>query len=71
MYASQRVAYKVTTERKHSGVVVANLLNQNFNPMGEIKFGRVIYLLKNRGRLGLSSYCDGPLLAQHHRLGEG
>jgi putative transposase len=28
---AQRVAYKVTTNRKHSDAVADNLLNQNFN----------------------------------------
>jgi putative transposase len=31
----QRVAYKVTTRRKHSDRVADNLLNQNFNPISE------------------------------------
>ena len=31
----QRVAYKVTTKRKHSDRVADNLLNQNFNPLSE------------------------------------
>lgn|GEM_PF-4165845 len=29
----QRLAYKVTTTRKHSNNVEYNLLNQNFNPV--------------------------------------
>jgi putative transposase len=29
----QRLAYKVTTKRKHSDKVAYNLLNQNFNPL--------------------------------------
>ena len=29
----QRIAYKVTTKRKHSDQVADNLLNQNFNPI--------------------------------------
>jgi hypothetical protein len=29
----QRIAYKVTTKPKHSGEMVGNLLNQNFNPI--------------------------------------
>ncbi len=29
----QRVAYKVTTKRKHSDAVADNLLNMNFNPL--------------------------------------
>jgi len=35
LQAKQRVAYKVTTKRKHSDAVAANLLNQNFNPIGQ------------------------------------
>lgn len=31
---TQRMAYKVTTKRKHSDAVAKNLLNQNFNPLG-------------------------------------
>lgn len=30
---TQRIAYKVTTKRKHGDSVADNLLNQNFNPM--------------------------------------
>ena len=30
---TQRVAYKVTTKRKHNDAVADNLLNQNFNPV--------------------------------------
>jgi len=43
---TQRLAYKVTTKRKHSDAVVPNLLNQNFNPVGmnEIWAGDVTYL---------------------------
>jgi putative transposase len=36
---TQRIAYKVTTKRKHSDRVADNLLNQNFNPLAQIKFG--------------------------------
>ncbi|HHR5944765.1 TPA: hypothetical protein ACS7W4_003507 [Providencia alcalifaciens] len=32
LVVTQRVAYKVTTKRKHSDAVADNLLNQNFNP---------------------------------------
>ena len=32
LVVTQRVAYKVTTKRKHSDAVVDNLLNQNVNP---------------------------------------
>jgi putative transposase len=30
----QRIAYNVTTKRKHSDAVADNLLNMNFNPLG-------------------------------------
>ncbi len=33
LVVTQRVAYKVTTKRKHSDAVADNLLNQNFNPV--------------------------------------
>lgn len=42
----QRVAYKVTTKRKHSDPVADNLLNQNFNPVApnEVWAGDITYL---------------------------
>ncbi len=40
----QRVAYKVTTKRKLGDAVAVNLLNQNFNPVGD-------YIYENRRRL--------------------
>ncbi len=39
LIVTQRVAYKVTTKRKHSDKVAPNLLNQNFNSVGKMKFG--------------------------------
>ena len=33
LQATQRVTHKVTTTRKHSDSVAANLVNQNFNPL--------------------------------------
>jgi len=33
LVVKQRVAYKVTTKRKHSDAVADNLLNQNFNSL--------------------------------------
>ncbi len=43
---TQRVAYKVTTKRKHSDAVADNLLNQNFNPVApnQVWAGDVTYL---------------------------
>ena len=37
LVVTQRIAYKVTTKRKHSDAVADNLLNQNFNPMAPNK----------------------------------
>ena len=34
LVVTQLIAYKVTTKRKHSDAVAANLLNMNFNPTG-------------------------------------
>ena len=34
----QRIAYKVTTKRKHSDKAASNLLSQNFNPLGFDEF---------------------------------
>ena len=34
LVVKQRIAYKVTTKRKHSDAVADNLLNMNFNPLG-------------------------------------
>ena len=47
----QRLAYKVTTKRKHSDKVADNLLNQNFNPVGinEIWAGDISYLRTAQG----------------------
>ena len=51
LMVTQRVAYKVTTKRKHSDKVVPNLRNQNFNPVGknEIWAGDVTYLKTAEG----------------------
>ena len=46
---TQRVAYKVTTKRKHSDAVADNLLNQNFNPLKqESSVGGQYYLFEDR-----------------------
>jgi len=51
LQTKQRVAYKVTTKRKHSDAVAANLVNQNFNPMGQdqIWAGDITYLKIAKG----------------------
>ena len=45
LVVTQRVAYKVTTKRKHSDAVADNLLNQNFNPVApnQVWAGDVTY----------------------------
>ena len=57
---TQRVAYKVTTKRKHSDKVADNLLNQNFNPVAanEIWAGDITYLRTGEGWLYLAVVMD-------------
>lgn len=47
----QRVAYKVTTKRKHGDAVADNLLNQNFNPpaSNQVWAGDVTYCRTGEG----------------------
>ena len=56
----QRVAYKVTTKRKHSDSVADDLLNQNFNPVGkdEVSAGDINYLRTNEGWMYLAIVMD-------------
>jgi len=56
LQVTQRLPYKVTTRREHSDSVVANLLNQNFNPTGanHIWAGDVAYLKKGEGWMYLA-----------------
>jgi len=60
LIVTQRLAYKVTTKRKHSDKVVPNLLNQNFNPAGEYEVwaGDVTYLRTVEGWAYLSIVMD-------------
>jgi putative transposase len=57
---TQRVAYKVTTKRKHSDSVADNLLNQNFNPVGpnQIWAGDVTYCRTGEGWMYLAVVVD-------------
>ena len=56
----QRVAYKVTTKRKHSDAVADDLLNRNFNPINknEVWSGDITYLRTNEGWMYLAIVMD-------------
>ncbi|MBE0351765.1 putative transposase [Pseudoalteromonas lipolytica LMEB 39] len=51
LVVKQRVAYRVTTKRKHSDAVADNLLNQNFNPVAPNQIWAGDVTLKNWRRL--------------------
>jgi putative transposase len=60
LVVKQRIAYKVTTKRKHSDAVADNLLNMNFNLPGPNQFwaGNVSYLKTGEGWQYLAIVMD-------------
>ena len=58
LVVKQRVAYKVTTKRKHSDAVANNLLNQNFNPAAphQVGAGDVTSLKTGEGWMYLAAW---------------
>jgi putative transposase len=60
LVVTQRIAYKMTTKRRHSDAVADNLLNMNFNPVGpnQIWAGDLSFLKTGEGWLYLAIVMD-------------
>lgn len=60
LVVKQRMAYKVTTMRKHSHLVADNLLKRQFNPkaMNQVWAGDTTYLRTHQGWMYLAIVMD-------------
>jgi len=73
LIVKQRIAYKVTTKRKHSDAVADNLLNMNFNPPGpnQVWAGDVSYCKTGEGWQYLAvvmDLCGRRIIGWHIRI---